>query len=145
MLCFFHTQPLHSTCFSKNSNGRLRTSRRHKLVSSQCRVSLPCNLHARTNTLCHAEQVVLEQGCQIDSFGAKNQKFGSFEKQLAQKFLFGYLATFWLFCNFFVPQIFHGEELRVVRVACSRHHKMRSGTPYSCVMLNEHPNVSKKR
>ena len=36
------------------------------------------------------------QGCQIGSFGAKNQKFGSFEKQLAPKFLFGY---FWLFCN----------------------------------------------
>jgi len=28
-----------------------------------------------------------------------------------------YLATFWLFCNFFVPQIFLGEEFRVVRVA----------------------------
>ena len=40
-----------------------------------------------------------EQSCQIGSFRAKNQKFGSFEKQLAPKFLFGYLATFWLFCN----------------------------------------------
>jgi len=39
------------------------------------------------------------QGYQIGSFGAKNQKFGSFEKQLAPKILFGYLATFWLFCN----------------------------------------------
>jgi len=39
------------------------------------------------------------QGCQIGSFGAKNQKFGSFEKQLGPKCLFGYLATFWLFCN----------------------------------------------
>jgi len=37
------------------------------------------------------------QGCQIGSFGAKNQKFGSFEKKLAPEFLFGYLATFWLF------------------------------------------------
>jgi len=39
------------------------------------------------------------QGCQIGSFGVKKQKFGSFEKQLAPKFLFGYLATFLLFCD----------------------------------------------
>jgi len=32
------------------------------------------------------------QGFQIGSFGAKKQKFGSFEKRLAPKFLFGYLA-----------------------------------------------------
>jgi len=50
--------------------------------------------------------------------GAKKQKFGSFEKQLAPKFLFGYLATFWYFCNFFIPQIFLGDELRVVGVSC---------------------------
>jgi len=68
----------------------------------------------------------LLQGCQI----------GSFEKQLAPKFLFGYLATFWLFYNFSIPQIFLGEELRVVRAACSRHHKTRIGPPYSCVMLD---------
>jgi len=37
------------------------------------------------------------QGCQIGSFEAKDQKFGSFEKKLAPEFLFGYLATFWLF------------------------------------------------
>jgi len=83
-------------------------------------------------------------GCQISSCGAKKQKLDSFEKQLPLKFLFGYLATFWLFCNFFVPQIFLGEELRVVRVACPRHHKTRSGPPYSCVMLNEHQNLLKK-
>jgi len=70
-----------------------------------------------------------QQGCQIGSFGGKNKKFGSFEKQLAPQFLFGYLATFWLFCSFFVPQIFLGEELRVVRVACPHHHKSRSGQP----------------
>jgi len=45
-------------------------------------------------------KVIIGQGCQIGSFEAKNQKFGSFEKQLAPKFLFGYLITFWLFCNF---------------------------------------------
>jgi len=50
------------------------------------------NCPAITNTIFH-------QGCQIGSFGAQNQTFGSFEKQLAPKFLFGYLATFWLFCN----------------------------------------------
>jgi len=85
------------------------------------------------------------QGCQIDSFGAKNQKFGSFEKQLAPKFLFGYLAAFGLFCNFFIPQIFLGEELRVVRLTCPCHYKARSGPPYGYVMLNEHPNIPKKR
>jgi len=63
---------------------------------------------------------VYYQGCQIGSFGAKNQTFGSCEKHLAPKFLFGYL---WLFCNFFVPQIFFGKELRVAHVACSGHHK----------------------
>jgi len=87
----------------------------------------------------------IDQGCQIGSFGAKNQKFGSFEKQLAPKFLFGYLVIFGLLCNFFVPQIFLGEELRVVRVACPRHHKMISGPPYSCARLNEHPNIPKQR
>jgi len=46
------------------------------------------------------------QGCQIGSFGGKNQKFGSSEKHLAPEILFGYLATFLLFCNFFVPHIF---------------------------------------
>ena len=51
------------------------------------------------------------QGCQIGSFGVKNQKFAFFQKQLAPKFLFAYLATFWLFYNFFIPQIFLGEEL----------------------------------
>jgi len=56
-----------------------------------------------------------------------------------------YLATFWLFCNSFVPQIFLGGELRVVRVACPRQHKTGSGPPYSCVMLDEHPNIPKKR
>jgi len=66
------------------------------------------------------------QGFQIGSFGAKKQKFGSFERRLAPKFLFGYLATFWLFRNFFVPQIFLGEELRVARAACLRHSKTRS-------------------
>jgi len=45
----------------------------------------------------------------------KNQIFGSFERRLAPKFLFGYFATFWLFCNFFVSQIFLGEEVRVAR------------------------------
>jgi len=90
-------------------------------------------------------QIAIEQGCQIGSFGDKNQKFGSVEKQLAPTFLFGYLATFWLFCNIFIPQIFLGEELRVVRVACPCHHKARSGPPYGWVMLNEHPNISKKR
>jgi len=74
------------------------------------------------------------QGCQIGSFGAKNQKLGSFENQLAPNFLFGYLAT-WHFCNIFIPQIFLGEELRVVRAACPCHHKARSGPPYGCVML----------
>jgi len=44
----------------------------------------------------------------------------------------------------FLQQIFLGEELRVVRVA-SRHHKTRSGPLYSCVMLNEHTNIPKKR
>jgi len=53
------------------------------------------------------------------------------------KFLFGYLAAFWLFCNFFVPQIFLGKELRVVRVAYPHHHKTRSETQYSCVMLQQ--------
>jgi len=53
-----------------------------------------------------------QQGCQIGSFGAKNQTFGSFEKHLAPKFLFGCLANFWLFCNYFVPQIFLGKKLR---------------------------------
>ena len=66
-------------------------------------------------------------GCQIDTFGAKNQKRGSFEKQLTPKIVFGYLATFWLFCNFFIPQIFLGEELRVVRVAYPCYHKRRTG------------------
>jgi len=36
----------------------------------------------------------VETGCQIGSFGAKNQKFGSFEEQLAPKLLFGYLSGF---------------------------------------------------
>jgi len=85
-------------------------------------------------------KLICVQGCQIGSFGAKKQKFCSFEKQLAPKFLFGYLATFWLFCNFFIPQIFLGEELTVVRVACPCHHKTRSGPPpYSCVMLKWAP------
>jgi len=58
-----------------------------------------------------------------------------------------YLAIWLLFgsCNFFVPQICLGEELRVVRVACPRYHKTRGRPPYSCVMLNEHPNIPKKR
>ena len=34
------------------------------------------------------------QGCQIGSFGAIHQKFGSFQRQLAPKFLFGSFATF---------------------------------------------------
>ena len=95
--------------------------------------------------LLNLQRFILAQGCQIGSFGAKKQNFGSFEKQLAPKFLFGYLATFWLFCNVFVPQNFLGEELRVVRVACPRHHKTRSGPPYNCVMFNEHPNIPEKR
>jgi len=36
-------------------------------------------------------------GCQIGSFGAKNQKFGSFEKQSGPKF---YLAIWLLFSSF---------------------------------------------
>jgi len=70
------------------------------------------------------------QGCQIGSFGAKNQKFGSFEKQLAPKFLFGYFLAL---LQHFIPQIFLGEELRVVRAACPRHHKARCGPTYSNV------------
>jgi len=54
------------------------------------------------------------QGFQIGSFGAKKQKFGSFEKRLAPKFLFGYLALLQLIRS----QIFLREELRVARVAC---------------------------
>jgi len=38
----------------------LHRSCHHTLVSSQCRISLPCNLHVRTSTLCHAKQAVLE-------------------------------------------------------------------------------------
>jgi len=71
-------------------------------------------------------------GCQIGSFGAKKQKFGSFEKRLTPKFLFGYLATFWLFCNFFVPEIFLGEKLGVAHVACLRHNETRSRPLHSC-------------
>jgi len=44
----------------------------------------------------------------------KNETFGSLRSNWLQSF---YLATFWLFCDFFVPQIFPGEELQVVRVA----------------------------
>ena len=90
----------------------------------------------------------LQQGCQIGSFGGKNKKFGSFEKQLAPKILFGYLATFWLFYNFFVPQLFL-EELRVGSIACPRHHdhKTRSGLPHSCAMRyrTEHPGIGELR
>ena len=82
-----------------------------------------------------------EQDCQIDSFGAKKHKFVSFEKHLAPNFLFGYLDTFWLFCNYFVPQIFLGEELRVTHLACSCHYKTRSGPPDT----NEHPGIPKER
>jgi len=67
-------------------------------------------------------------------FWSQKPEIGSFEKQLATKFLFGYLATFLLFCNFFIPQMFLGEELREVRVACPCHHKARSGPPHGCVM-----------
>ena len=56
--------------------------------------------------------------------------------------LFGYFLAL---LQHFVPQIFLWEELRVVRVACPRNHKTRSGPTYSCVMLNEHPNIPKKR
>jgi len=38
-----------------------------------------------------------------------------------------------------------GEELRVVRAACPCHHTTRSGPPYSCVMLNEHPSIPEKK
>jgi len=76
-----------------------------------------------------------DQCCQIGSFGVKNQKFGPFGKHMAPKFLFAYLATFWLFCNFFVPQFCLEKELRVAHVACSRHHKtIRSGPPDNCAM-----------
>ena len=68
-------------------------------------------------------------------FWSQNQKFGSLQKHLALECLFGYLATFWLFCNLFVPQIFLGKESRVAHVACSRHDKtIRSGPPDSCAM-----------
>ena len=48
--------------------------------------------------------------------------------------LFGH---FWLFCHFFIPQIFLGEELRGVRVACPCHHEVSSGPPYGCVMSTQ--------
>ena len=56
--------------------------------------------------------------------------------------LFGYFLAL---LQHFVPQIFLGEELRVLRAACPRYHKTRSGPPHCCVMLNEHPNIPKKR
>jgi len=49
---------------------------------------------------------VRTQGCHIGSFGSKNQTFVSFESHFAPKFLFAYLVTFWLFCNFFRSIIF---------------------------------------
>jgi len=55
-LCFFHTQTLYSICcFSKNLACILSPQ-----ALCQCRKSLPCKLHARTSTLCHAKQAVLE-------------------------------------------------------------------------------------
>ena len=54
----------------------------------------------------HPWLTFVNQGCQVGSFGAKNHKFGSFEKQLAPKFSFGYLATFWLFCNISFHKLF---------------------------------------
>jgi len=78
-------------------------------------------------------------------FWSQKPEIWLFSEAIGSKILFGYLATFWLFCNFFIPQIFLGEELRVVCVACPCHHKARSGPQYGCVMLNEHPNISKKR
>jgi len=62
---------------------------------------------------------------EVATLRATNE-FGSFEKQLAPKFLFGYFLAL---LQHFVSQIFLGEELRVVHVACHRHHKTRSGPP----------------
>jgi len=47
------------------------------------------------NFLCSKKlptEVVRRPGCHTGSFGAKKQKFGSFEKHSAQKLLFDYLA-----------------------------------------------------
>ena len=52
---------------------------------------------------------MLQGAGRVGSFGVKNQKFAFFQKQLAPKFLFAYLATFWLFYNFFIPQIFRAQ------------------------------------
>ena len=74
----------------------------------------------------------------------KNRNVALLRSTWLQNFmwLFGYFLAL---LQHFLPQIFLGEELRVVRVACLRHHKTRSGPPYTCVMLNEHPNIPKKR
>jgi len=50
------------------------------------------------------------QGCRIGSLGAKNQEFGSFEKQLVQNFYLAIWVLFGSFANFIVPQNFLGEE-----------------------------------
>ena len=79
--------------------------------------NFPRTSHPPKNTAGKSAAHFTPQGCQIGSFGAKNQKF---EKQ--------FLATVWLFCNFFFRHIFLGEKLRVVRGTYPRHQIIKFST-----------------
>jgi len=83
------------------------------------------------------------QGCQIGSFGAKNQEFGSFEKQLAPTFLFGYFLAFLQPFSFHKCFLEKSFEWCVKLVPATT--KRKVGHHSVCAMLNEHPDIPKKR
>jgi len=96
-------------------------------------------MHMHFNICCGSHAIYKAQGSRLARLEPKTRNLALLRSTWLQNF---YLA-FWLFCNFFVAQIFL-EELQVACAACPCHHKTRSGHHAVVQSANKHPDITIK-